>query len=408
VKKLLLHIINWEFFWLVVFVVATVAMHVSIINQIQDTILDEVYYAGYYEELHGDLHYGAAHSILELRTDPRPEHPPLAKLCIAAGIKIFGDNYVGWRAPSIFFGTASVVLLFFICRKLGMSRRATNLATFLFTFENFAFMIASVAMLDVFFVTFMLAAFLLYLYRRSFTYFFSGIFIGLAGLSKLFGALGAPAIFIHWLFSRVKKSYWFLITIVMAPASFVGLFPVFDYVITGKWENPLTRIKEMLSLTSSLTFYNVDHPNLARPWEWLLNFRPMAFYYNPHYDCALSPALWGVMIPVVLYLLYRSIKQRNEGALFGLAWFAGTFLFWIPISIATNRVSFIFYFYPTIGALCLGLGLGLNEAIEWATQKRKLIKIPVLAGVTALLLFHLVSFVALTPVFFRGGFPFFE
>jgi len=26
-------------------------------------------------------------------------HPPLGKWCIAAGIRLFGDNSVGWRFP---------------------------------------------------------------------------------------------------------------------------------------------------------------------------------------------------------------------------------------------------------------------------------------------------------------------
>jgi predicted membrane-bound dolichyl-phosphate-mannose-protein mannosyltransferase len=192
----------------------------------------------------------------------------------------------------------------------------------------------------------------------------------------------------------------------MAPVAFVGLLPVFDYVINKTWENPLTRIQEMVSLSGSLTFANTVHPNLARPWQWLLNYRPMAFWYSPHYTGAISPGVWGVMIPLILYLIYRSVKQRNDGALFAFAWFFGTFLFWIPASILTNRVSFIFYFYPTIGALCLGLGIGLNEAWQWAEAKRKRIKIPMLVGIGAFLAFHLAAFVTLTPVFFRGNGPF--
>ncbi len=399
-------VFRWEFFWLCVFVVATVAAHASIINDVKVPILDEVYYAGYYPEQQGALHYGDAYNILSMHNDARLEHPPLAKLDIAAGIVLFGDNNVGWRIPAIFFGTVSIILIFFICRKLGMSRRGTNLATFLFAFENFNFMLSSIAMLDVFFVTPMLAAFLLYLYRHSFTYFFSGVFIGLSALSKLYGAMGAPAIFIHWVFSKGKKSYWFLLTVIMSPVAFLGLLTVFDWVIKKSWEDPVSRVREMLSLTGSLTFFNVTHPSLARPWSWLLNYQPMAFWYTPHYTGAISPALWGVMIPLALYLIYRAIKQRNEAALFAFAWFFSTFVLWIPASILTNRVSFIFYFYPTIGALCVGLGLGLNEAIDWAATKRRRIKIPVIAGVTALLLLHIGAFITLTPVFFRGAGPF--
>jgi dolichyl-phosphate-mannose-protein mannosyltransferase len=398
IKNILSRIYRWEYFWLCLMIIITLAMHFSIINDVKVPILDEVYYAGYYPEQQGNLHYGDAYNILSLHSDARPEHPPLAKLFIAAGIKILGDNTAGWRTPAIIFGTISIVLLYFICRRLNMSRRASNIATFLFAFENFSFMFASIAMLDAFFLTLTLAFFLLYLSRQ---YVFAGIFIGLAALAKLFAALGTPTLFIHWVFTKTRQTRWFIATIILAPLSFVGFLPLFDYIITGSFENPLVRIKEMLSLSGSLTFYNTNHPAMSRPWEWLLNYRPMAFWYTPHYTGAVSPSIWALMIPVVLYMLYRAVKQRNDAGLFGFSWFLGTYLLWIPISILTNRISFIFYFYPTIGALCLGLGMGLNESLEWVSSRTRKVKIPVMAGITAFFLFHVASFIVLTPVFFR-------
>ena len=84
-----------------------------------------------------------------------------------------------------------------------MSRVASNIATFLLAFENLTFLMDSVAMLDVFCVTFMLAAFLLYVNRR---YISSGIAIGLSALAKLNGALALPVVFIHWVFSRQQAA----------------------------------------------------------------------------------------------------------------------------------------------------------------------------------------------------------
>jgi dolichyl-phosphate-mannose-protein mannosyltransferase len=398
VKNRLSRFYRWEYFWLCSIVVVTLAMHFSIINEVNRPILDEVYYAGYYPEQQGDLHYGDAYSIAVLHQDARPEHPPLGKLFIVAGIAILGDNVYGWRVPSVIFGTIGIILLYFICRKLNMSRQAMNIATFLFAFENFSFMFASIAMLDVFFVTLMLAFFWLYLHRA---YLSSGVFLGLSALAKLFGAMGAPTLLVHWIFSKTKPPRRFIYTVILAPVSFVAFMPLFDWAITRQFENPLTAIKTMLSLSGSLTFANTTHPALSRPWEWLLNYRPMAFWYTPNYLGAISPSVWGVMIPVVLYMIYRAVKGRHEAGLFGFSWFFGTFLLWIPISILTNRVSFIYYFYPTIGALCLGLGLGLNEALEWGSTRTKRVKILVIAGVAALLLFHVASFIVLSPVFIR-------
>ena len=384
-KNRILRIYKWEYFWLCVIVIATLIMHFSIVTNPNSLILDEQHYVK------------DARSIVSTHVDQRPEHPPLAKLFIVAGIDIFGDNPFGWRVPSVIFGTIGIILFFFICRRLKMSPRATNLATFLFGLETMNFLHASIAMLDVFFVTLTLAFFLLYLYRE---YLLSGVFIGLAALAKLYAALGTPALFLHWIFSKTKPSKWFIATVIAAPLSFVVFMPLFDFALTHQFHSPLDRIKDMLSLSSSLMFSNVSHPALSRPWSWLLNFQPMAYWYNPRYTAAISPSIWGLIIPIVLFLIYRAVK-RNEAGLFGFAWFLGTYLLWIPISIATNRVSFIFYFYPSVGALCLGLGMGLNEAIESVSSKRKRVKWPVLAGVTVILLLHIASFVIITPVFLR-------
>jgi dolichyl-phosphate-mannose-protein mannosyltransferase len=385
VKSSLSRFYDWEYFWLCLIVIATLAMHFSIISNPSELVFDEQHYVK------------DARVIMDTYHDDRPEHPALAKVFIIGGMYTFGDNPWGWRFPSIIMGTIGVILFYLICRRLQMSRTAASLATFLLGFENFYFLQAGMAMLDVFFVTFMFAFFWLYLNRQ---YLLSGIFVGLSALAKLYGALGTPAIFIHWLFTRTKQSRWFALTVVFSIVSLVALMPIFDFALNHEFQNPAIRIKDMLSLDSSLTFETAAHPSMSRPWNWLLNYIPMAYWYTPHYTGAISLTIWILMIPVVLYLLYRAIK-RDEVGLFGFAWFLGTFLFWIPVSIVTNRVSFIFYFYPTIGALCLGLGAGLNEAWQWASTRTAGISYSVSAVIIVFLALHFLCLVVLSPVFFR-------
>jgi dolichyl-phosphate-mannose-protein mannosyltransferase len=386
VKKRLARLYRREYFWLCVVVIATLAMHFSIIFNPNALVLDEAHYVG------------DARSIIQDSKDLRPEHPPLAKLFVVGGILALGDDPWGWRVPAIIMGTLSLILFYLICRKLNLSRRASSLAVFLFGFENFNFLMASVAMLDVFYLTLMMAFFALYLYRK---HVWSGIFIGLTALAKLYGVMGAPVLLIHWLASRTKRSRWFALTVVLAPLSFVGLMPFFDFAISHQFLNPLARIKEMLDLSGSLTFANVVHPSLSRPWAWLLNYNPMPFWYSPHYTGAISLTVWAAMVPTVLFMLYRAFR-RDDGGIFGFAWFFSTFLLWIPISIKTDRASYIYYFYPTIGSLCLGLGMLLNRVLEWAAERRAFTRRASQVGVYAFLALHLLAIVVLSPVFFRS------
>jgi len=254
-------------------------------------------------------------------------------------------------------------------------------------------------MLDVYCLTFMVASFLLYTSRK---YAASGVAVGLSALAKLNGALAAPVMFFHWLFRRQGRSWWFALTVVLAPMAFVGLMALFDLAIVRDFSalvDPIARIKTMLSLSSSLTFVTADHPAMSRPWEWLIYYKPMAYWYSPHYIAAISPSIWALVVPTFAYLVYRAVRGSQAG-LFGAAWFAGTYLVWIPISLITDRVSYIYYFYPTIGAVCLGLGLGLSRLLDFYRERG-----PGKLKKTALSLFifylaaHLACFVALSPVF---------
>lgn len=387
IKKILYRIYRWEHVWLCLLVVVTLAMHFVIIANPPELILDEQHYVNDARNIIGE------HQTL------RFEHPPLAKLFIVSGIKLFGDNPWGWRFFSVIFGTATIVLFYFLCRRLNMSRNATSIATFLLALENMTFVQASVAMLDVYCVTFMLASFLLYASRK---YIASGVAVGLSVLAKLNGALALPAMVIHWLFHRQGRSWRFALTVGIAPLAFVALMPLFDFAIVQNFSalvDPISRIKTILSLSSSLTFITAAHSAMSRPWEWLIYYKYMGYYGAPHYAAAISPSIWALIIPAFAYMVYRAVKG-NQAGLFGAAWFASTYLVWIPISIITDRVSFIYYFYATIGAICLGLGLGLSQLLTFYQERRPgKLKRTILALLVFYFVAHLASFVILSPVF---------
>jgi dolichyl-phosphate-mannose-protein mannosyltransferase len=313
-------------------------------------------------------------------------------------IYTFDDNPWGWRFFPILFGTAAIVLFYFLCRRLNLSPTASNIATFLLAFENLTFVQSSIAMLDVFYLAFMMAAFLLYVCRR---YIASGIAIGLSGLSKLNGLLALPAIGIHWLFSKRPRSWWVLLLILLAIISFVELMIVFDFAITRDFSSvsdPFYRIGEMQSLSSSLTFATVDHPAASHAWEWVIRYTPMAYWFTPHYTGGISFTIWAMVIPVFIYMLVRAIKGSDAG-LFGISWFTATYLIWIPATLITDRVTYIFYFYPTIGAICLGLGMALYQLLDYFRNGRiTWLRWTLLVIFILFLVAHLLSFIILSPI----------
>ena len=388
VNKLRHQLGRWEYTGLCLLVLLTLVMQFSTIMQPNEPVFDEQYYIT------------DARHILQGEGTARTEHPPLGKLFITFGMFLFGDNPFGWRFFSVVFGAVCIVLFYLICRRLTMSKESSFLATFLLSLENLSFIQASVAMLDVYSLAFMLGSFWLYLKGR---YLLSGISVGLSALAKLSGALALPVILLHWFFTNRARPRKFLTSMLLAPASFFLLMPLFNLIIwrNASWHpsfNPIEQTQTMLGISSMSTFAKYPSEMLSRPWDWILHPEIITYWLDPHYIAMISPSIWALIIPVVLYITFRAIKG-NSVALFSLLWFASTYLIWIPVSLITDRISYIFYFYPTIGAICIGLALGLSQLSDIGrTRQTGRLRMMARLAIPGFLLLHLASFVILTPV----------
>lgn len=367
-------------------------LHFSVIMIPNATIFDETYYVP------------AARSIIEGTGTDITEHTPLGQLLIVSGISLFGDGPLGWRFFSVIFGAVSIVLLYLICRQLKMSKNTSFLATFLFSIENMSFILAGIAMLDVFSLTFMLASFWAYLKGWHIR---AGLFIGLAALAKLIGVLALLVILLHWLLTNRNNKRQIFTIVSVSAASFLLLMPLLDLAVWHKLVNPFERIKVMFEYTRYATFAVYAQSPVGtqptRPWEWLIRLDSMHYlsydtikheWYVMFY-LMISPSVWALIIPSMLFMLYKAIK-RSSTAIFIICWFAGTYLIWIPASLITDRISYIFYFYPTIGAICIGIALGITSLSNMSLKNYILSKglrliIPIY------LLISLIIFISLFP-----------
>jgi len=364
-------------------------------NVVQATGFDPDYH--YEGEILDEQHYVTeANSILADEGLLHPEHPSLGKLFIAAGIKIFGDNSTGWRIFPILLSMVSIILFYLICKNLTRRRDIPIIATFIFAFENMNFIQGSVAMLDVFGLPFMMASFLMFLRSR---YILAGILLAVGATAKIPIAFAGIAIVLYWLIIKRKNVKNMLKFLIAAPLAFAILMPIFDWSATGELLYPWDRVDYMIDTHSTLTFAATTHGSATHPWEWItLPSADMAFWYHPTYTSAISWNLWGLIIPAILFAIYGTIK-KHPLLTFGLVWIAATYLAWIPIDLIKDRVMFIFYFYPTIGALCLIVAFGISKLMQISSQRQRrkakwAIRIPVILwGIS-----HLVLFVMMGPM----------
>jgi dolichyl-phosphate-mannose--protein O-mannosyl transferase len=471
--------LHWEFLGLFLIVLTTLIFHISAIDRPPTIVWDEVWYVG------------DARSIFSGTGEMRPEHPPLAKLFIAAGdylfngfktpekdsgqqttsyldsqstkgemiqvpdaskfttgqtirveseqmnitavnlalndltvergaggstvtshapmqeIYIFTDKAVGWRFFAIIFGTIGIIVFYFICRKLKFPRKMTMLATFLFAFEDMTFLHSGLALLDVYMVTFMLAALLAYLDKK---YLWMGILVALSALCKLDGVLIMIAIFIHWMIYRKEQWKEFTIGLVTAAISFVVLLVFFDMFIKNGIENPITRINSLLTSTAANQFTIPKLSISSRPWTWLYpqfvnpdyNSPFIVYSFDPQYISFISTTIQILIIPTIGYMIYKAIK-KSEAATLVLLWFLATYLVWIPINLATNRVTFVFYFLATTPAICIGLGMAISDWLDHLKKRRAELDrlstgVALSYGTIGLwLLIHLAIFIVFNP-----------
>ena len=135
-----------------------------------ELIFDETYYVkdayslwhfGYEREWGDDVDEAFAAG----QAQPGPEasyvvHPPAGKWLIGAGMALFGyDNAFGWRFTAALAGTLSVLITFILAAKLFRSLFLASVAGLLLTIEGHHIVMSRSALLDIFLMLFVLAAF---------------------------------------------------------------------------------------------------------------------------------------------------------------------------------------------------------------------------------------------------------
>lgn len=332
------------------------------IAAIKSFIFDEIYYVDGAQDL---LKYGVEVS----GGDPEfVVHPPIGKWMIALGIKLFGDNPLGWRFMSALVGSLMILLIAYIAQRLFYSPLLTTLAAALMALDGLALVHSRTALLDNFLAFFILAAVALFLSEK---YWLAGVFFGLA-LSTKWSALyfllvfGVIALYRTFAGNTGRD----LIRPTLSKIGSLGLLP-FAIYITSWWgwfassrgwdrnqsDNPISSLifyhQEMLNFHTGL---DDKHPYQANPWSWLIMGRPTSFFYETPSTCGSdscsqevlalgTPILWWagtIALAVVIGFWIKSIMEKKFEPAINLiiAGFAAGYLPWFFFQ---ERTVFSFY-----------------------------------------------------------------
>ncbi|HEY5601253.1 MAG TPA: glycosyltransferase family 39 protein [Patescibacteria group bacterium] len=344
----------------IIFMLA-LAIRVFRINQPNTFYFDEVYHAFTAKEiLNGNIKAWEWWNTPPAGFAYEWSHPPLAKLLMAAGMAIFGQNPLGWRLPSVILGSLTSVLIFFISKYLFKRNLIGLFGAFIFSFETLAFTQSRIGMNDTYFLFFFLASLLFFLKDK---WFFASIFLGLALASKWTAVYALPFFGLIILIKSVNlknKNYKNLLLKELIPFPvFFLIIPVLIYILSYL---PLLIAhdfnifwglqKQMYWYHTSLT---ATHPFWSPWWSWPLDIRPI-WYFSQSVNGKVSN-IFAIVHPVIAWTglvaiaasIFEIIYRKKHNLLIVLL---GFLAFWLPWAFSP-RIMFIYHYLPSIPFLVM-------------------------------------------------------
>ena len=350
-------------------------------------VFDEVYYVdGARDYLAGGVEVtnGAAEFVV---------HPPLGKWLIALGIALFGDTSTGWRIASAVIGTLSIALIYLVAKRLFNSDYLALVAAGLMTIDGLHLVMSRTALLDIFLMFFLIAAFLALLYEKHLA---TAIFLALALATKWSAVYFIIAIGIYLAITNWRKLSYYLPTIpIIYLISWTGWFASDQGWSRNHSSNPILSFihyhREILNFHTGL---KTDHSYEASPWNWLILGRPTSFFYESPKTCGAencsqeilamgTPVIWwfGLVALAITIGYFLSRREKVAGLIL-----MGLFSNYLPWLLFPERTTFYFYAISFFPFLILAIIYSLKLYLEDENKRVKRTQsVNVALGLTALI-----------------------
>ena len=337
-----------------------------------EVVFDEVYYVDGARDL-------LANGV-EL-TNGKPEfvvHPPIGKWMVAIGIKLFGDNPLGWRISAALFGVVSIYLIFLVARKLFNSDFLALLSAALASIDGLHLVMSRTALLDIFLMTFLLGAFTALIYQK---YLLMALMFGL-GLGTKWSALYFIIAIAIYLIIRERRAL--IPYLIIIPSVYLISWSGW-FLSNNGWDrhsssNSFLSLfnyhKEILDFHTGL---EADHPYEASPWNWLILGRPTSFFYASPKNCGSdncaqeilaigTPLIWWVGLIAIFVTIGYFIYRRDKSAGFILLALLSNYLPWL---LFPERTTFYFYAIAFQPYLILAITFAIKEFLGDSQGKRR-------------------------------------
>ena len=369
-------------------------------------VFDESYYVNAARVIAGLQPPPGAHYVdTPSGDDPNSEHPQLAKVIMAGAIEAFGDGPLAWRLPSILLGSLAILGMYFLVRCAGGGPWLAAGAASLMAVDNLVLVHARIGTLDIYAVIAMIWGAALYLRRRPLL---AGVVIGVGACAKevapyvLFALLGVEALGAVRPAAIGARARRFATCAVAAAGTFVGLLAVLDRVAPPY--DPIARkpvtggvfghIHYVLTYAAHQTSPGGPQGIASYPWGWLIDLKPILYLnINPnrpapglyhvhpaaHFLGMIGPTILLVGLPGLALVVWRLIRKGRRSVtdveVLGIAWFVGTFVPFVLLSLLDSRTSYLYYMvivmpgiYVAAAALIVRLRPPVWLTIAWVVS----------------------------------------
>ncbi|MCL4382870.1 glycosyltransferase family 39 protein [Patescibacteria group bacterium] len=292
-------------------------------------------------------------------------HPPFAKLAMAGGMKIFGENAFGWRIPGALLGVLSVYLVYLIAKEItkGIAKDSDItgiLAAGIFSLDGLFLVMSRIGMNDIYMLTFGLLALYLFLKERQFLSAFS---FGLAISSKWSAIYFLPIFALaHFVFRKKAKAIylWFIaIPLIVYLLTYLPMF------LTGH------NLDTFIGVQKQMWWYHTRlkavHAYTSPWWTWPLTLRPVYLYTSEEVGNMVSriyaignPAVfWGGALSI-FSIAYLAVKRKIK--ILGFIVFSYLVLF--TLWAVSPRIMFLYHYLPALPFLSIALAIVLRRHIK--------------------------------------------
>jgi dolichyl-phosphate-mannose-protein mannosyltransferase len=351
-------------------------------------IFDEAYYVNAARRLLGwTVPAGAPYVDAPAGIDPNSEHPPLGKVLIAASMRLFGDDPIGWRLPSLVAGLVIIVAVYLLVRSTTHNAWLAVYAAGVAMLDNLLMVHSRIATLDILFLAPLMVGAVLVVRRQ---WVWAGVACGIAVLVKTpasFGLLALVALILvvpgggRFLRRVVRAGVVGGVALVVATA---GLW--FLDVRFTTYDNPVSHVRHISSYGFDLSRAGGPVNSESDPWQWLSNDVQIPYFRvdtnevaggevvttkpEIYFRGAMNPALSGIAMVALFYSAWRWFRRRDALACWAVVWSAGVFLPYAALALISHRISYLFYALPLVPAYAVAASLllwheGLPRACRW-------------------------------------------